>query len=384
MMAIATRAAQRKAKVGEVPIADRVIRPGGTIGILGGGQLGRMMAQSAASLGYRCHVYDPDPLAPAAQVCLRHHCNAFDNKRALAHFARDIDVATFEFENVPQDSLDYLAAKLPVRPGAAVLGITQDRLTEKDFVRAQGIPTARYAAVSAADDLAAAIAETGLPAVLKTRRMGYDGKGQAVVESEKDARAAFEAMGGTPCILESRIQLRTEISVIVARGLDGRMVAYAPAENLHQDGILVRTVVPARVPARIGQAATAMAVRLAGALGMIGVLTVEFFVTRNGNLAVNEMAPRVHNSGHWTIEGSETSQFEQAIRAVCGLPLAPTRRRANAVMFNLIGDQIGLWERYVARPGWHVHIYGKAEARPGRKMGHLTRLYPAARPPLPA
>lgn len=372
------------ARAAAAPAGDTVIRPGGTIGILGGGQLGRMMAQSAATLGYRCHVYDPDPLAPAAQVCVRHHCNAFDNKRALAHFARDVDVVTLEFENVPQDSLAYLAGKLPVRPGAAVLGITQDRVTEKDFVRAQGIPTARYAPVSAPEDLAAALAETGLPAVLKTRRLGYDGKGQAVVESEKEARAAFAAMGSTPCILEAKIQLRAEISVIVARGLDGRLVAYAPAENLHQDGILVRTVVPARVPARIGQAATAMAVRLAGALGIVGVLTVEFFVTRSGNLAVNELAPRVHNSGHWTIEGAETSQFEQAIRAACGLPLGPTRRRANAVMFNLIGDQIALWERYVARPGWHVHVYGKAEARPGRKMGHLTKLYPAVRPPLPA
>ncbi len=365
-------------------VRDRVIRPGGTIGILGGGQLGRMMALSAATLGYRCHVYDPDPLAPAAHVSAKHHCNDFDNKRALAHFAREVDVVTLEFENVPQASLDYLAGKLPVRPGASVLGITQDRLTEKDFVRAQGIPTARYAAVDSAADLKAALRETGLPAILKTRRMGYDGKGQALVESERDAHEALAAFGGGGCILEARVQLRTEISVIVARGVDGRLVAYVPVENLHQDGILVRTVVPARIPTPIGQAATAMAVRLAGALGIVGVLAVEFFVTRRGNLAVNEMAPRVHNSGHWTIEAAETSQFEQAVRAACGLPLAPTRRRSNAVMFNLIGDQIGLWERYAARPGWHVHVYGKAEARPGRKMGHLTKLYPFARPPVPA
>ncbi|MFC3230273.1 5-(carboxyamino)imidazole ribonucleotide synthase [Marinibaculum pumilum] len=381
----ARKAAAPAAAVAEdEAVRDRVIRPGGTIGILGGGQLGRMMALSAATLGYRCHVYDPDPLAPAAHVSAKHHCNDFDNKRALAHFAREVDVVTLEFENVPQASLDYLAGKLPVRPGAAVLGITQDRLREKDFVRAQGIPTARYAAVDSEADLKAALQETGLPAILKTRRMGYDGKGQALVESERDAREALAAFGGSGCILEARVQLRTEISVIVARGVDGRLVAYVPVENLHQDGILVRTVVPARVPTPIGQAATAMAVRLAGALGIVGVLAVEFFVTRRGNLAVNEMAPRVHNSGHWTIEAAETSQFEQAVRAACGLPLAPTRRRSNAVMFNLIGDQIGLWERYAARPGWHVHVYGKAEARPGRKMGHLTKLYPFARPPVPA
>jgi len=358
----------------------RLIPPGSTIGILGGGQLGRMMAQAAASLGYRCHVYDPDPQAPAASVCARHHCHGFENRRALAHFAREVDVVTFEFENVPRDSVAYLAARLPTRPGAGVLGITQDRLAEKRFVAAQGIPTARFAAVDHADDLKAALAETGLPAILKTRRMGYDGKGQAPVDSLETAQAAFAALGGVPCILEARVALRTEISVIVARGVDGRIAAYAPVENLHRDGILARTVVPARIPTRLGQMATAIAVRLAGALDITGMLAVEYFVTRNGNLAVNELAPRVHNSGHWTIEGAETSQFEQAIRAACGLPLAPTQRRANAVMFNLIGEQVELWRSYVGRPGWHVHLYGKTETRPGRKMGHLTRLYPLARP----
>lgn len=372
-----TRAPASKA---DAAAARTWVAPGGTIGFLGGGQLGRMMALAAASLGYRCHVYDPDPLAPAAAVAAKHHCHGFDNRRALSHFAREVDAVTFEFENLPSDSVAFVAGKRPTRPGANVLGITQDRLMEKRFVTAQGIPTARFAPVDGEGDLPAALAETGMPAILKTRRMGYDGKGQVAVDSLDSAKQAFAALGGQPCILESRIVLRTEISVIVARGVDGRVAAYSPAENLHRNGILARTVVPARIPARMGQMATAIAVRLAGALDITGMLTVEFFVTRNGNLAVNELAPRVHNSGHWTIEGAETSQFEQAIRAACGLPLGATHRRANAVMYNLIGDQVELWRRYVGRPGWHVHLYGKAETRPGRKMGHLTKLYPLARP----
>ncbi len=350
--------------------------PNSTIGILGGGQLGRMLALAAAPLGYRCHVFCPEPDSPAAQVSAAVTVAEYDDFAALDRFAGQIDVVTLEFENIPVATVEHLAARIPVRPGADVLRVTQDRLLEKDFVNKVGGATARYAAVDDAADLPRALAATGLPAIIKTRRMGYDGRGQARIDRAEDAAKAFESLGRLPCIVEQMVPFRCEISVIVARGVDGTTRTYVPVENRHRHHILSATLAPARLPPDVLRAAEELARRIADEVHVIGLLAVEMFVTADGKVLVNELAPRVHNSGHWTIETCLVSQFEQAIRAAAGLPLGDPARHADAVMHNLIGDQVEQADHLLTESGVRLHLYGKTETRPGRKMGHVTRLYP--------
>ena len=352
-----------------------IVEPGSTIGIVGGGQLGRMLAVAAAQLGYKCHIFDPHERPCAAAVAAAFSRGAFDDQAALERFGREVDVATYEFENLPVEPLAALGPKL--RPGARSLAVAQDRADEKSFIESTGGQVARWRRVASVEDVEAAVAELGLPLVLKTRRYGYDGKGQAWVRTAQDASAAWDSIGRQPAIAEAGVDFAAEFSVVLARA-DGQPPTFWDSpENVHRDGILRRSTVPASA-AILGQVdqARAMALRIAEALDHIGVLTVEFFATETGPL-VNEIAPRVHNSGHWTIEGAVTSQFEQHIRAICGLPLGSTELTgASVAMDNLIGDDVDRWPELVADPGVHLHIYGKGEARPGRKMGHLTRVRP--------
>ena len=349
------------------------IPPGSTIGIIGGGQLGRMLAIAAARLGYKSHIFDPHESPCATHVAAAHTRAAFDDVDALDRFGVQVDVVTYEFENVPVEPLKVLAGKLC--PGARSLAIAQDRAREKEFIEQCGARVATWREVSSLADVEEAVAELGLPLVLKTRRYGYDGKGQAWVHSADEAAQAWAAIGEHPAVAESAIAFESEFSVIVARWKDGRHAFWDSAENEHGEGILRRSTVPCgdAVAAQVPQAREA-ALSIADALGHVGVLTVEFFAGADGPI-VNEIAPRVHNSGHWTIEGSVTSQFEQHIRAICDLPPGLTGLvRGGAVMDNLIGADIERWPELVAERGAHVHIYGKGEARPGRKMGHVTRV----------
>ena len=349
--------------------------PGGCIGILGGGQLGRMLSMAAAPLGYRCHIFGPEDPPPAGQVADRVTIADYLDRDALRSFAESVDIVTLEFENVPAGALEFLSHLVPVHPGVKALATTQDRLVEKDFANNVGAPTAPYAAVDSLDDLRAAIAkigpETGSRAVLKTRRMGYDGKGQVMLDQESDLAQAWNALAGAPSILEGYIPFDGEVSVIVARGLDGSVSAYPPIANRHKNHILDTSTVPAGLNALQANRAIATATDLAIALDYVGVLAVELFVTGDTFL-VNEMAPRVHNSGHWSIEGAVTSQFEQHIRAICGLPLGSMALRGQVEMRNLIGDDVDQVPEILAEPGAHLHLYGKAEVRAGRKMGHVT------------
>lgn len=351
------------------------IAPGSTIGILGGGQLGRMLAMAAASLGYRTHIYAPEASGPAADVSARWVRGSYDDAEALAAFAREVDVVTYEFENVPVAAIAAIDGIVPVRPGAKSLEVSQDRLAEKSFALAEGGRPAPFAAVDDRDGLARAIAAIGTPAILKTRRMGYDGKGQARIMTPADADAAWDAIGGQPAILEGFIRFEQEYSVIVARGPGGATVHWDVPENVHKAGILDTSTAPAEgLIAAQAPEAIGFAKRLAEALGHVGVMAVEFFAAEDGPV-FNEMAPRVHNSGHWTIEGAITSQFENHVRAICALPLGETRLTAPRVtMRNLIGADVDDWAALIAEPGLHVHLYGKGAARPGRKMGHVTRL----------
>jgi len=349
------------------------VPPGSTIGIVGGGQLGRMLAIAAARLGYKCHILDPNQDGPAAQIAYRSTRAAFDDVAALRHFAAQVDVATYEFENLPVGPLEVLGDKL--RPSARSLAIAQDRANEKSFIEGCGARVAAWREISRRDDLDDAADRLGLPLVLKTRRWGYDGKGQVWVRTADEAKQAWSAIGEEPAIAESGIDFFAEFSVIVARWADGRHAFWDSPENEHGAGILRRSTVPCSegVMLQIGEAREA-ALKIAEALGHIGVLTVEFFASEDGPL-VNEIAPRVHNSGHWTIEGAVTSQFEQHIRAICDLPPGSTDLVGRgAMMDNLIGDEVNRWPELVGEPALHVHIYGKGEARPGRKMGHVTRV----------
>ena len=351
-----------------------IVEPGSTIGIVGGGQLGRMLAIAAAQLGYKCHIFDPHEQPCAADVAAAFTRAAFDNREALARFESQVDVATYEFENLAAEPLAALGPKL--RPGVRSLEVAQDRAEEKAFIESTGGRVARWRPVASLEDVEAAVGELNLPLVLKTRRYGYDGKGQAWIRSAQDAAAAWDSIGGQPAIAEAGVDFAAEFSVILARssGQPGGVFWDSP-ENVHREGILRRSTVPASaaVLAHVDQA-RAMTLHIAEALDHIGVLTVEFFATGAGPL-VNEIAPRVHNSGHWTIEGAVTSQFEQHIRAICGLPLGPTGLTGTSVtMDNLIGDEIDRWPDHVAEPGAHLHIYGKGQARPGRKMGHVTQV----------
>ena len=354
----------------------KIVPPGGTIGIVGGGQLGRMTALAAAALGYRCHVFCPDNDSPTEQVADRATVAPYDDGLALATFAASVDVITYEFENLPTAAFAAMGAITPVRPHWRCLDTTQHRVQEKDFVNAQGIGTAPYRLVQSADDLTAALDEIGAPAVLKTTRMGYDGKGQVTIRPGDDPAQAWAAMSGSEAILEGFVDFEREASAIVARGLDGATAAFDVVENRHVDHILATTTAPASMSAKLAAEAQGIAVKLADALDLVGLLAVELFVTKDGRLLVNELAARPHNSGHWTIDACFASQFEQFARAVCGLPLGNPARHSDAVMTNLLGDAIDDWPALLADPDAHLHLYGKAEARPGRKMGHVTRVKP--------
>ena len=356
------------------------LRPGGTIGILGAGQLGRMLALAAANYDLKVHVYAPET-GPACDVAAATTLAPYDDSDALAAFAESVDVVTYEFENIPHATADVLAEHAPLHPSATALFTTQDRLTEKDFVNGLGIPTAPYRAVDSAADLAEALDALGRPAVLKTRRFGYDGKGQRMIREGDDAAAILSEFGDAPCILEGFVPFERELSVVAARGSDGGFAAFDVCANEHRDHILALTRVPAPdLSPATTEAARAIAQTIAEALGYVGVLAVELFEIAGpdgaARLVVNEIAPRVHNSGHWTIEGALTSQFAQAIRAVAGWPLGdPSRVGGLTVeMTNLIGAQADDWAALLAEPGAHLHLYGKGTARPGRKMGHVTRL----------
>ncbi len=347
---------------------------GSVIGILGGGQLGRMLAMAAARLGYRARVFDPAPDAPAGHVAPLTVADWSDGA-ALAGFARGCAVVTYEFENIPPGAAATVAAEAPLRPGLRPLEVAQDRLPEKTFLAGLGLKVAPFAAVSGPADLVAALERIGTPAILKTRRLGYDGKGQARIDAPGEAEAAWAAIGATPAILEGVVEFAREISVIAARGLGGEVAAYDPGENLHAGGILRRTAVPARLPARLRAEAVLAAGRILNALDHVGVIGVEMFVTPSG-LVVNEIAPRVHNSGHWTEAGCAVDQFEQHIRAICGWPLGDGARHADVEMENLIGEDILRVPEIAREAGARLHLYGKAEARPGRKMGHVNRPRP--------
>ena len=351
------------------------LRPGAVIGILGGGQLGRMLAVAAARLGYRTHVYEPGAAPPAADVVHAVTCAGYGDAAALTAFAGAVDVITYEFENVPTAALDLLESLKPIHPNRRALAISQDRLAEKAFLNGIGLATAPYAAVATAEDLAVALARIGCPSILKTTRLGYDGKGQARIKSAADSAAALAAMQGAPAVLEGFIPFTHEVSVIAARAIDGSVACYDPGENVHRDGILHTTTVPARLTPGQRSDAILAAARILNALDYVGVLGVELFVTPEG-LIVNEIAPRVHNSGHWTQNGCAVDQFEQHIRAITGWPLGDGGRHSDVTMENLIGDDIARIPRIARERNAALHLYGKADARPGRKMGHVNRIAP--------
>jgi len=351
--------------------------PGSVIGVLGGGQLGRMLAVAAARLGFDVHVYAPEENAPAFRVARGGVARPYDDLEAVAAFARACDVVTYEFENVPAETARAVEdAGAPLRPGARALEVAQDRLAEKTFVNGAGAATVAFAPVSAQADLGPAGEAAGLPAILKTRSGGYDGKGQAVASGPDELAAGFEALGRRPCILEAMCDFRRELSVIAARAPDGAIAAWPLFENVHENGILARSVSPAAASEALAAEARRIASALLEALDYVGVLAVELFESEDGALLVNEIAPRVHNSGHGTIEGSVTSQFEQHVRAIAGWPLGDVSPTGASEMTNLIGADSGRWRDLAAEPGAHLHLYGKREARAGRKMGHVTRVRP--------
>ena len=355
----------------------QALPPNSAIGIVGGGQLGRMAAMAAARLGYRCHILTPEGDSPASQVSARTYQGDYEDPALLREFALSVGVITFEFENVSAEGLDLLASIRPVRPSPTVLRISQDRTLEKTFLNQAGIATAPWSPVGDRADLHAVAARLGLPGVLKTTRGGYDGKGQISVHGPEELDAAWDGLAPKPLILERFVDFTCEISVIVARGLDGKAVAFDPVENRHRDHILDQTIAPAQIAPAIAAAAVQTALTVADALDLVGLLAVEMFVGQDGAVLVNEIAPRPHNSGHWTIDACPASQFEMHIRAVAGLPLPAATRHSDAVMKNLVGpEEVAQWPAILATPGLVPHLYGKAEARPGRKMGHTTELFP--------
>jgi 5-(carboxyamino)imidazole ribonucleotide synthase len=354
-----------------------MLKPGDTIGILGGGQLGRMLALAAARLGLSCHIYCPEAESPAFDVSASHTIGRYDDERALAAFARGVQAITYEFENVPVATVRFLEALLPVRPGSKALEVAQDRLAEKRLARQLGARTADFAEIHALGDLEAeASGAIGMPSVLKTNRFGYDGKGQAKILSPDDLVPAFDVLGGQTGILESFVTFDREVSVVAARGEDGAFAAFDVTENEHRNHILHRSAVPARISRKAAGEAIAIARKIAEALDYIGVFAVEFFLTggETGEVIVNEIAPRVHNSGHWTMDGAFTCQFEQHIRAVAGWPLGDPARLGAVEMINLIGSDAADWRSILGEGRAHLHLYGKSEMRPGRKMGHVNRI----------
>ena len=345
------------------------IPPGSTIGILGGGQLGRMTALAAARLGYRCVIYAPEEHSIAGDVAAGHVSGAYDDAIALARFAAQVDVVTYEFENVPEVAVAACQKLKPVRPGTKPIHIAQHRLREKEFFRRLEIGTADYQPIRTDADIAEA---TALPGILKTCTEGYDGKGQIRIADRAELADAWQRLGRRDCILEALVDFQCEISAIVARGLDGATRCFPIGLNDHRDGILRTTTVPAGLPNDPLATAERFGVRLACGLDLVGLVALEMFVTKDGRVLANEMAPRPHNSGHWTMDACATSQFEQLVRAICGLPLGPVDVLAPSRMLNLIGDEANDWPRYLADPAARLHLYGKATARPGRKMGHVT------------
>ena len=359
------------------PPAEGPLPPGATIGILGGGQLGRMSAMAAARLGYRAHVFAPEADSPAIQVAAHRTVADYADTAALARFAAAVDVVTFEFENVPAETLAALEGRVPCRPGAQALAIGQDRVREKRFLETVGVPVAPWAQVTDAASLEAALARIGLPAVLKTTRLGYDGRGQAVLRRPEEAPPALARLAPKPLILEAFVPFAAEISAIAARGQDGALAVYDAVENRHRNHILDLSFAPARVPEAVAQAARQHVARVAEGLALVGIVALEMFLLRDGSLLGNEIAPRPHNSGHWTMDACACGQFEQHIRAVAGLPLGAPARHADAVMRNLVGPEgLAAWPRLLAAPGVVPHWYGKAEARSGRKLGHACLLLP--------
>jgi 5-(carboxyamino)imidazole ribonucleotide synthase len=357
-------------------VTRQTLAPGATIGILGGGQLGRMTALAAARLGYRCRVFATEPDSPAAQVCPEATVADFTDRAALSRFAEAVDIATFEFENVPAEALRVVAARKPLLPRPEILEITQDRLREKDFLTSIGVATTVYREIGDLAALRRAVDEIGCPAVLKCVRLGYDGKGQVTLREETPLVEAWRRIGGKIGILESFVDFACEISVVLARGADGGLALYPPVENRHLNHVLHTTIAPARIAEHTAKRAIAIARSIAERLDLVGVLAVEMFVTRSADILVNELAPRPHNSGHWTIDACVTSQFEQLVRAVCGLPLGSVAHHSDAEMRNLLGADAEKWPEALADPSAKLHLYGKRAARPGRKMGHVTRLVP--------
>ncbi len=356
-----------------------MLKVGSTIGILGGGQLGRMLALAAARLGFKCHVFSPDPDSPAFDVVPRSTCAEYADVEALEMFAADVDVITYEFENVPSATAAILSARRPVLPDPKILEITQDRLAEKNFVTQLGIGTARYADVTSEAGLRDAVARLGVPSILKTRRFGYDGKGQIKIKTAEGLGDVWRDLATRAAILEAFVPFEREVSVIVTRGHDGRVECFDVTENEHRDHILKVSSAPAAIPPALADRAREIATRITDAFGYVGVMGVEMFVVQGDkgpDLLVNEMAPRVHNSGHWTLDGCSVSQFEQHIRAIAGWPIAPTRRLGRVTMTNLIGAEIDTYRDWLTVPGATVHLYGKGDARPGRKMGHVTVVEP--------
>jgi 5-(carboxyamino)imidazole ribonucleotide synthase len=352
------------------------LSPGDTVGILGGGQLGRMLAMAAAKLGLKAHIFAPEPDSPAFEVAAARTQADYRDEAALGRFAHGVGVVTYEFENVPAETAAILSRHCAVRPSRRALETAQDRLIEKQFLRDLGLVTAPFFAVDDPGALARAVAQLGRPSILKTRRFGYDGKGQALVREGSDLAVVFRSLG-QKSILEGIVPFTREVSVVAARGLDGSFKAYDVCENEHNNGILAMTRVPAAVKSETRDKAAAMTERIAAALDYVGVLTVEMFLVEEEGgerLVVNEIAPRVHNSGHWTLDGAVTSQFEQHLRAICGWPLGSTTRHGRIEMTNLIGADAHQWRGLLAEPGASLHLYGKAAARPGRKMGHVTRV----------
>ncbi|SEP76543.1 5-(carboxyamino)imidazole ribonucleotide synthase [Ectothiorhodospira magna] len=355
-----------------------MIPPGNTLGMLGGGQLGRMFTVAARTLGYRVLVLDPDPGSPAGRIADEHLHSAYGDAWALEQMAARCAVVTTEFENIPAQTLHTLAGLIPVRPGARALECTQDRGREKAMIQSLGLETAPFERVTHKEQIKAALAAVGTPAILKRAALGYDGKGQVGVASLAAAEAGFDHLGQVPCVLEQRLPLEREISVVLARGVGGETLCYPVAENIHRHGILHMSIVPARIDHATAQAACRAAIQLAEALEYCGVMAVEFFITTAGELRVNEIAPRPHNSGHYTLDACVTSQFEQQVRAICALPLGDTRLLSPVVMVNLLGDLWAdgepRWGALLEHPAAKLHLYGKSQARPGRKMGHFCVL----------
>lgn len=351
--------------------------PGSTIGVLGGGQLGRMLAEAASRLGFDVAVLERDADSPAGRVAAKLLVAPYDDAEALKALAEASDVVTYEFENVPAASLETLIALgVDVAPGPKALSAAQDRVDEKTFLASQGVATVAFAAAATAEEAAEAVAKIGVPCLMKTRREGYDGKGQRWIEHVGDAAAVFEALGSRPVIVEAPADFVRELSVIAARGRDGAVIAYPLAENHHEGGILRRSLAPASASPQLAEQADRIAAKVLTGLGYIGVIGIELFELADGRLLVNEIAPRVHNTGHWTQDGCEVDQFEQHIRAVAGWPLAPARTIAQVEMLNLLGDEVHAWPKFAAEPETRLHLYGKREAKPGRKMGHINRVKP--------